>query len=332
MADIQDVDTKFLSAFTESETSIRMNVNKDLLEAGTDNPENFTVYVNGLPTPITNSYMDSQNPRSIVFEIDGLMKNGDLLNISYSGADISSTDNKTLETFQFQIIENRIPIFHQLSGRVEAEEYFYQLGLNEENCFDTGGGKSLGNTGAGDYADYYVDVNTTSLFDLDYRYSSESEGGTIHLQLIGEDGEVTLLNSTSLEATGDWQNWETKSTQVQIPGGRSHIRMYVASKGFNLNWMEFSFVSDTEEMVQGDEFSIYPNPTTGQLFLNSELNTDARVRIINLLGQVSLDNILLKENDYLPLNISGLDKGVYFIELRNADSGQLIAIEKIQKY
>ena len=260
------------------------------------------------------------------------MKNGDLLNISYTGSDISSTDDGVLQDFAFQIVENRIPIFHQLSGRVEAEEYFYQLGLNEENCFDVGQGKSLGNTGVGDYADYYVDVNNTALFDLDYRYSSESEGGTIELQLVNDDGEISVLNTTSLEPTGDWQNWETMSTQVQLPAGRSHIRMNVASKGFNLNWMEFAFVSDTEERTEAQNFSIFPNPSSGIVHLRSALNADVAIRFHNILGQLVIDNVLLERKAFKSLDISDLNKGVYFVELRNKNTGELIAIEKIQKY
>lgn len=61
------------------------------------------------------------------------------------------------------------------------------------------------------------------------------------------------------------------------------------------------------------EMKLYPNPTSGKIFWNSS-DGDQSVQIFNELGQAISDEIMSIDNS---LDLSGLNKGIYFIEFKN---------------
>jgi len=73
------------------------------------------------------------------------------------------------------------------------------------------------------------------------------------------------------------------------------------------------------------EFSYYPNPTTGLLYVNAKQNIDT-IKVLNMLGQVVMD---LNPNAMdAALDFTNLSQGTYF--LRSSINGN-IATHKIIK-
>jgi hypothetical protein len=62
---------------------------------------------------------------------------------------------------------------------------------------------------------------------------------------------------------------------------------------------------------------IYPNPTTGQLTINKEINSLANIEIYNIAGQVVGAYRIRPENTETTIDISHLANGLYFLKIDN---------------
>lgn len=76
------------------------------------------------------------------------------------------------------------------------------------------------------------------------------------------------------------------------------------------------------------QFQIFPNPTNGNLKINSNLPTTEKIEVIitNYLGQI-IDKKIYKYSPQLNMDLSVKQKGIYFIEIKTDD--QLSFREKI---
>lgn len=118
---------------------------------------------------------------------------------------------------------------------IQAEDYTAMNGVQLESTSDTGGGQNAGWIDTGDWLEYEISVPATGSYTVNYRVASESVSGNL---TISENG--TDLQTTSFNATGGWQNWTTVSTSVNLSAGDQTIRLTANSGGWNINWIEFS--------------------------------------------------------------------------------------------
>jgi hypothetical protein len=75
----------------------------------------------------------------------------------------------------------------------------------------------------------------------------------------------------------------------------------------------------TNENVFGSDFSLYPNPTSGQFTIKTSglTGNDAELKIYNILGQqVFSKTQTIEDNGKINVNASGLSSGLYLIELQ----------------
>ncbi len=74
-------------------------------------------------------------------------------------------------------------------------------------------------------------------------------------------------------------------------------------------------------------FSVYPNPATNVLNINFEnlINTNTTLEITNVIGEIVLQQSIISQNTII--NVQHLVKGIYFINLLNAN--KTIAVKKI---
>ena len=122
-----------------------------------------------------------------------------------------------------------------IPGTVQAENYTSMSGIQTETTTDTGGGLDVGYIDAGDYIDYKVNVQTAGKYTVQYRVASLNGGGSIQLKK-----DSTILATTAVPATGDWQAWTTITDSVVLAGGEQTLRIQVPVGGYNLNWITFA--------------------------------------------------------------------------------------------
>jgi len=287
---------------------------------------------------VTDVQPDVNNPRIIYFTVDYTFASGDVIKISFPDNDpndlIVATDATPLEVFIQKPVENRESIIHIIPGRIEAEDFSYQEGVQIENAQDVGGGQSLGFLDAGDFIEYEVDVISDGVYRVDYRTASDAgSNGQIQLLSVDAFGNETSLQQIVFAPTGGWQTWETNSKTAMLEAGRQTIRVLIAQGSFNLNWIEFSDLTSTDDLVEAIDFDIYPNPTDGEFFVFGKIkNTqDVEIQIFDLLGrQVFSKKINNVQEVNERVELSNWISGNYFVKIQTED-GQVFSKKIIKQ-
>jgi hypothetical protein len=314
--------TEFISAETVDATTVKMNINKKIdINSLTAIPSNFTIYADGNSIPITNIVVDADNPRIVYFTVNHTMKASEELKISYSGMQIIATDGSALAIFSLKDITNNLSALHQIPGKVESEDFIFQSGVQLETTTDVGGGENIGFLDVNDYLDYAVEVSTSGMYRVEYRTASEGAGG-IALQLVDTSGTPVNLHLTSFPATGGWQTWATSDENTFLEAGQYTLRVLITQSPFNMNWMNFSLLTSTNETKTLENITIFPNPSTGFININAALQTaqNATIEIYNFLGQSvynnNLKNVLQLQET---VDTSDFQDGYYVLFIRLAD-------------
>ncbi len=242
LGDISLVETKYVSSYTLNDKTIMINTNKDLNSSSNLKITDFSVVVNKDVVGINNIYF-SNSPRSISLELNHVILPTDSIKITYSGTSVISNDNKSLIKFVDVLAKNTISFVHGIPGKIEAEHFFFQKGMELENTSDDGGGFNIGSLDNGDFADYYVDVETTGTYNVTYRGAADpnwSDGGQIELSIYDlNTNSYNFLQNVIIPATNGWQDWENTSKALNLESGEYQIRLKIISGPFNLNWFSF---------------------------------------------------------------------------------------------
>jgi endoglucanase len=316
-----DLPTEFLMAVTADEQTVTLTLNKPLAAPIPATPADFDMVVNGSSVTILQAQLDASNPRIITFTVDASFVNSDVIEISYTGTQIQANDGTSLATFTLEEVENRIPVISAVPGRVEAEDFFFQQGISLETTSDVGGGQNVGFLDPGDYMDYYIQVGQAGTYTVEYRTASNGGEGSLELQLVNGNGNVSILDNANFQNTGGWQTWVTTSGSVNLPAGRQHIRVLITDAPFNLNWMEFSAPTSIDgQSLQG--VRMYPNPSTGMVQLEGVVTRpqDLHIRVLNPMGQTLQQQRLSSvSNLQMELDLSAYPSGTYLIHLQMED-------------
>ena len=114
----------------------------------------------------------------------------------------------------------------------------------------TGGGKNIGYTHKGDYADYLIYSKVGQKYSVDFRVASNANGGKVGLFLGGSTYQIA---EAEFPGTGGWQEWTTVTVNLDrpVPAGISTLRMIVLEEGeFNMNWMKFDYFDSDSDGVK----------------------------------------------------------------------------------
>ncbi len=155
---------------------------------------------------------------------------------------------------------------HIVPGKVEAEDYSKMSGIQTGTTSDTGGGLNVTSIETGDWFDYSLSVAESGDYCVEYRISSISGEGKLELKKISQ----AILSSMIIESTGDDQNWTTLSDTISLATGSQTLRVYAASGGWNLNWINFVkldpvSINQESSSFSGNYLSVHPNPVTDNL-------------------------------------------------------------------
>lgn len=172
----------------------------------------------------------------------------------------------------------------------------HTAGLKNDNSLWTWGTNAGGKLGQGPVPYSNIPVNIGTDFDwqtIDAGYSNTSAVAT--------DGSLWICGSNNYGQLGHglyFGHYKDHLIEIACPT----LGIY--------NNEEFSF-------------SIYPNPTTGIVNVDS-LSSISEIEVYNLVGQ-----FILKTENINTVDISALNSGVYFLKIR--DSRSNLTIERIIK-
>ncbi|MDN3642847.1 carbohydrate-binding protein [Lutimonas halocynthiae] len=245
------------------ESSIEVTINQDILASSlTDSKDSFSVTVNGIAQPISAISLADAKKRTILLDVDRSFLSSDEIKVSYDGTTVSTISGKKLTAFSELLISNSLPVRSILPGKIQAENFSEMSGLQTEDTSDDGGGKNLGYTDSGDYADYLVNIEEKGNFIFIARVASESTAGKIGIYILGADDSETELLSLDLPITGGWQQWENATSSITLTKGLQTLRMKVLKGGFNMNWMEIAGADADQDGVPDAEDEC-PNSNLG---------------------------------------------------------------------
>jgi endoglucanase len=320
-ASTTSIPTEFLAAETVDEYTIQMNANKFIDTALPSTPGGFEIFADGNSIPITDVTVDPDNPRILYFSVDYLLKSTETIKISYSGDQVSATDDTNLNHFSLENVKNNLQFVHQIPGRIEAESFTFQSGITLEETTDTGGGQNIGFLDPGDYLDYEINVTNSGMYSISYRTASLNANGSIELQFIDKDGNTSVINNPSFTQTGGWQNWQTTSEDVELTAGRYTMRILITQSPFNMNWLEFSSTTSTQSIIPQaiSHVKVFPNPSKDIFNLELELDEyqDVQVQIFNLHGEMIYAKTLAGISSIRePISLDDVSNGMYFLLVR----------------
>ncbi len=230
-----------------------------------------------------------------------------------------------------------------IPGRIEAENYDEGregLGYHEfdnegnqgdadyrndqvdiEETQDVDGGYNVGYIRNGEWLAYTVDVQTTGMYDLDFRMAADGDNKTFHIEVDGVDvsGPVAVPN------TGGWQTWETVTVNdIELSSGEQEIRIVFDSDYMNFNYMEFrSQVVTSLNGMDNATIEIYPNPFGNNGFVISS-ETVFEYSLIDVSGS------LMESGESTGSKKVGnaLPQGIYFLRIEHSEG---TTIQKVVK-
>lgn len=115
--------------------------------------------------------------------------------------------------------------------RIEAEDFCDMNGIRTQNTADAGGGMNVGYIDTGDWLDYRLNPPSSGQYTLSLRVASRFSSGEVQLRSGNQ-----VLSTSAIPNTGNWQNWTTITTTVNLSAGSQTLRLYASGRSWNINW------------------------------------------------------------------------------------------------
>jgi len=156
---------------------------------------------------------------------------------------------------------------------------------------------------------------TQSLHDCILSYLPEMSNPALNQFLApGESCYYTLNTNAVIEGCAEW-TIDIKDTLGQEILPLMHVRTQTSGASC-------SFLSQSEQVL---DISIYPNPASDVLVIDSAPSENSRMKIVDINGKEVLTPKL--EGASTQIDVSKLDKGVYFVIIEN--NNEIIKQEKL---
>jgi lysophospholipase L1-like esterase len=145
--------------------------------------------------------------------------------------------------------------------RVEAEDYNSMMGIQTEQTLDEGGGLNVGYIDLNDWMDYNINVESSGMYALKFRVAALNAGSQMQIR----KGDGSVLATLNIPQTGNYQSWQTISTNIPLTAGSQVIRLVSSSSiNWNLNWLEPAPVAETKKEAENyaSMSGVLTEPTT----------------------------------------------------------------------
>jgi hypothetical protein len=118
---------------------------------------------------------------------------------------------------------------------IEAEDYDVVSGIDLEDTGDVGGGQNIGWIDQGDFIEYTVNIPSTGEYLIQYRVAGLWD-------TLGFENRIggVLVDTHAMDSTGDWQNWVTQSSVINLIAGEQTMRFDFIDGPININWIRLT--------------------------------------------------------------------------------------------
>lgn len=283
----------------------------------------FIIRVNGKSVPFKDFFVLN---KTLKFSLLNSVHYGDSVKVRYIPGTVTATDLGPLEAFTNYKLENPLlaPTWNRIPGKVEAEKYAMQSGVQTENCQDTGGGLNVGWIDTGDWMEYAIDnPGSTTTYDIAFRVATPSDGTSLDYYI-----DNVKIGSIAVPNTTNYQVWQSVQKPITIPTGRHYFKVVVTKGGFNLNYMLVTSLVGIEE-VNAANITIYPNPVSTEMVIRSADFQYNEIEIMDMAGKTLLKKQVVYEPE-LQIPVS-LNNGIYLVKMNNGKQSQIQRIIVVGK-
>lgn len=306
-------------------TTLSLDFSKQMALINTQSGD-ITLNVNG--TNIAFSGYTVAN-KTIRFTLSKSVHYGDVATVSYGKQSIMAADKGLLEVFNNFSITNQLiaPTYKSVPSKIEAENFLSKLGMGTETTGDTGGGQNLAYISDGNWAEYAIENSSSDTeYQISFRLASPYTGGLISFYI-----DDISVGSVSAPNTGDWQIYQSVVSNINISQGKHYLKAVATKAGFNFNYMDIQAVKlDVNKVIAATaDVSIYPNPVSNELIVNSADFQFDKIEIFDSLGRLVMSRTVIREPVlHIPVHLSN---GLYFVKISNDSQHQLKKIIVVNK-
>jgi hypothetical protein len=288
--------------------SVILKFNKPL-DIAVGQSDHFTLKTNGESIAIKDFYiLDS----TIRFSPVNTLHHDDILSVSYTSGSVTAIDQGPLDVFTDFTIANLVsePTWHDIPGKIEAENYALQSGTDTEQTGDIGGGLDVGWIDNGDWLDYAINnISNDDSFEITFRVAAPNDDCELEYYL-----DNKRIGSISVPNTGNWQVWQSVvDDDVTIEHGKHYLKLVAVSGGFNINYLNIEQIETSVETMLEHQMLIYPNPASTSVTIKSPGFEYNKVEIFDMAGNMVVQNLIDYKNE-LQMPVSLLD-GVYILKI-----------------
>jgi Secretion system C-terminal sorting domain len=172
----------------------------------------------------------------------------------------------------------------------------------------------IGSTTTSSSDDVYVYTKLTSEV-IDSSTNTDENWKTISNAVTAGIRKVTLERALTNSDLNDLQMAFDATNSIDIVWSRSGSALATApNPNRGSATANFSSTLGVDDVVLNDNVLIYPNPTSGELYLKTENNL-SKVTIYNQTGSLVKTIIIKESSNDVKLNVSDLPKALYIFEL-----------------
>ncbi|WP_418264003.1 T9SS type A sorting domain-containing protein [Flavobacterium faecale] len=216
----------------------------------------------------------------------------------------------------FSLMQGQTITFNGCHALFEDQDYVFNYagtdgtGRNFYTTTPVNGDQPCGGIGT---CEFMIKWNTTN---SSWEFIADTGNGDfVNTYLIYSNTSTSTPNPPSL-TLGTWT--ENTSITASECGGN------LSSSNATLTGAVQNSTLGISTINNKNPFMVYPNPVKEVLFFESENTTIERVSIMNTQGQ----RVINKTGDSKQLNVSSLDKGVYFLNLKSKEGNSVYKFTK----
>jgi hypothetical protein len=182
---------------------------------------------------------------------------------------------------------------------------------------------ACGNTSYGEVEEYSLNIIEPVRYAVNFTVKDNSdnfiEGAKI---LINSRQQITNSNGESTyNLTVGTHSYKVTATDFYMETGE----VEVVDADVNLDIIMLS-TSIEDDILNSNDFNIYPNPSSGVIKIQGERLTNARISLYDIVGKQLMNKV--SENSQISLDISEFSNGIYIIHI---DTGDKIYKQKLLK-
>jgi hypothetical protein len=227
-----------------------------------------------------------------------------------------------------------VEYYHPIPGKIEAEDYWDTFGGISERQPDVSNEVAMAYLESGDWMEYYVDVQQSDTFLIDFLVSQDAGVPDILGEFYVDN---TLLFDLPIPPTGHWQTWTTLTEKAYLTAGIHKIKFLIAKGPFNIHWFEARLSSTAlQEYTESDHLlSLSPNPFSTSVQLDLDLQTAGKIRLevfnaSGVLVETVADQFMTPGVHHYTWESDDYPEGIYFCKLTSPSYTRIVKGVKIE--